>query len=117
MVSKVAISWALGTIVSMFTVIGGIAVVWGMLTTDIELLATAAAAETARVIIEQKHELDISQIEQASKDARIDTLDLQVKQLDEEIRFGTLTADQKEFKETWRTELKLKKQNILEDIE
>jgi len=85
--------------------------------TSWELEASEKALATTVEHVEEQHALDIAAIVDASKKARIENMEQQIYELDEEIRFGDLTVPVKSFKVTRRADLALKKQNIIEGIE
>jgi len=106
----------LGGIVATFTIIGGTWAALNLLATDLELMAVAAAAETATQIVAQTHERDKVTQAEADKNDRVDRVNRDIIKQDRLLR-GKLTPEDRVIEERVLADMKQLKQNILDGIE
>lgn len=102
---KRQLSWALGSLVSIIVIIGAGVSTWDVLATDKEL-------ETVKKDLKLVHQTDIQAILEANKRTRIDAIEKEIRELDEELRFTPLSEEERAYKLRVRMDLVTKRQNI-----
>jgi hypothetical protein len=104
------VGWATAIITTIILVISTGVSVWGQVATDKELAVAVEGVKSelhTEIVVQQ----DIV------KNIRTDRIDEQIFKIDNDVRFGNLQQEEKEFQLLHRATLTLKKQNILEDKE
>ena len=80
-------------------------------------ISWTTAVNTELTKIAEQHARDTSAAAEARKNERLDRVEQQLYDLNEEIRFGNLSVDHKAFKVSRKDELLQLQQNIKEGIE
>ena len=105
------------SLATLFTIVGGIWLTMNIFVTDKDLIATAAAVEVKIEEVKQQHMYDQALAAQAVKNARIDSIEQEIYNINEEIDDNGLEGRKLEKRKARISSLETKKQNILDGKE